>query len=135
MHKYRGFNRQFGGGSFMAAGAVNANTVNITNITQVTQIVRTGCSKVGRTRLSHRYGQPYGGRKQRPSQLVRYLAEGRSEGELCKESVRTLGIAAHGFVSCADDLTHHAGGVVRSAGRVAKGVVGLIAAFCGKDIF
>ena len=55
----------------------------------------------------------------------------------CKltESDRTLGIAARGFGSCADDLAQDAVGFVQSAGKVAKSVVGLIAEFCGKDIF
>lgn len=129
MRGFRGNTRQFGG-SF-AAGAVQANTINITHITQVVP----GCSNGGRTHLRTRAGRTFGGRFQRPSELPRYLYEGRAPGELCKESVRTLGISARGFGSCADDLAHHAGGVIRSAGGVVKGAVGLIAAFCGKDIF
>ena len=129
MRGFRGNTRQFGG-SF-AAGAVQARTVNITNITQVVS----GCSNGGHTHLRTRAGRAFGGRFQRSSELPRYLYEGRAPGELCKESVRTLGIAARGFGSCADNLAHDAVGFVQSAGKVAKGVVGLIAEFCGKDIF
>lgn len=129
MRGFRGNTRQFGG-SF-AAGAVQASTVNITNITQIVY----GRSNGGHTHLRTRAGRTFGGRFQRSSELPRYLYEGRAPGELCKESVRTLGIAARGFGSCADGLAHHAMGIVRSAGGVVKDAVGLIAAFCGKDIF
>ena len=129
MRGFRGNTRQFGG-SF-AAGAVQARTVNITNITQVVP----GCSNGGHTHLRTRAGRAFGGRFQRSSELPRYLYEGRAPGELCEESVRTLGIAARGFGSCANKFAHNSVGVVRSAGSAVKGAVGLSAAFFGKDIF
>lgn len=130
MRGFRGNTRQFGG-SF-AAGAVNANTVNITNVTYVKHVLRPGCSSGGRAQRLTRSGRRHDERAERPSKLLVYLAQGRSSGELCDESVRTLGIAAHGIGSCAADM---ACGVKKMATGLLSGTVGAIAAMFGKDIF
>ena len=129
MRKFRGNTRQFGG-SF-AAGAVQASTVNITNVTNVT-VLRPGCSNSGRAQRLMRSGGRHGARAERPSKLLSYLAQGRSSGELCDESVRTLGIAARGISSCAADM---ACGVKGMATGLLSGTVGALAALFGKDIF
>ena len=111
MRKFRGGTRQFGG-SF-AARAVYANTVNINNITQV---VNSGCSNGGRAQRLTRPGRRLDARTTRPSKLLVYMAQGRSSGELCEESVRTLGVAAHEFSS-------GVGGMARGIGEMATGLV------------
>ena len=126
MRKFRGGTRQFGG-SF-AARAVYANTVNINNITQV---VNSGCSNGGRAQRLTRPGRRLDARTTRPSKLLVYLAQGRSSGELCDESVRTLGIAAHGIGSGVTGVAH---GVGKMASGLISGTVGVIAAMFGKDV-
>ena len=129
MRRFRGNTRQIGG-SF-AAGAVNANTVHITNVTNVTHVLRHGCSNGGRAQRLTRPDRRLDARATRPSQLLVYLAQGRSSGELCDESVRTLGIAAHGVGSGVEGL---ACGVKKMATGLLAGTVGVLAALFGKDI-
>ena len=129
MRSFRGYTRQFGG-SF-AAGAVHANTVNINHITQITQTVCPGCSNCFRTHQFSRKGRQNDRRPRHRSELLRYLYEGRSEVELCEESVRTLGTSAHVLGSCASRIGRD---VVGMTTCFAKGTIGLIAALFGKNI-
>lgn len=66
--------------------------------------------------------------------LLQYLAEGRSEGELCVESVRTLGYAARGFCSGVEGMAKGVVGVVGGTAKLAVGTIGLVAALFGKGI-
>ena len=109
------------------ARTINYNVTNITNVTQVR--VEGGWKGPGHGRKSH-----HGKHKERPPRLLQYLAEGRSEGELCAESVRTLGYAARGFCSSVEGMTKGAVGVVGGTAKLAVGAIELVAALFGKDI-
>lgn len=109
------------------ARTINYNVTNITNVTQVR--VEGGWKGPGHGRKSH-----HGMHKERPPRLLQYLAEGRSEGELCAESVRTLGYAARGFCSSVEGMAKGVAGVAGGAAKLAVGTIELVAALFGKDI-
>ena len=109
------------------ARTINYNVTNITNVTQVR--VDRGWKRPVPGRKSH-----HGMHKERPPMLLQYLAEGRSEGELCVESVRTLGYAARGFCSGVEGMAKGVVGVVGGTAKLAVGAIELVAALFGKDI-
>ena len=109
------------------ARTINYNVTNITNVTQVR--VDRGWKGSGYGRKSH-----HGMHKERPPRLLQYLAEGRSEGELCAESVRTLGYAARGFCSGVEGMAKGVVGVAGSTAKLAVCTIELVAALFGKDI-
>lgn len=106
---------------------INYNVTNITNVTQVR--VKGGWKGPRHGRKRH-----HGMHKERPTRLLQYLAEGRSEGELCAESVRTLGYAARGFCSGVEGMAKGVVGVAGGAAKLAAGTIELVAALFGKDI-
>lgn len=109
------------------ARTINYNVTNITNVTQVRVVG--GWKGSGHGRKNHR-----GMYKERPPRLLQYLAEGRSEGELCTESVRTLGYATRGFCLGVEGMAKGVAGVVGGAAGLAVGTIELVAALFGKDI-
>ena len=124
MRRFEG-ERQFDG-SF-SAGAVNANIVNFnyfTNVTNVRPCRHGGFGKhVRNGRQNGRLGMGH-------SNLLGYLYEGRSEGELCKESVRTLGIASRQVGSAAVGM---ASGIGEMAAGIVSGAVSVLSAMFGRN--
>ena len=109
------------------ARLINYNVTNITNVTQVS--INGGWKGPRHGRKSH-----HGLHKERPPRLLQYLAEGRSEGELCAESVRTLGYAARGFCSGVEGMAKGVVGVAGGTAKLAVGAIELVAALFGKDV-
>ena len=118
--------------TYFPAMSRRARTINynVTNITNVTHVRVEG----GRKGSGHGHKSHHGMHKERPPRLLQCLAEGRSEGELCAESVRTLGYAARGFCSSVEGMAKGVVGVAGGTAKLAVGAIELVAALFGKDV-